>query len=75
MRDYTFNGWRPYGVGQWYMIDHWCDSDPWDEDCSPTHEAIKNGCEFMVVNAECAYLIPPTKFKGHWIHFTRIDAD
>ena len=73
MKDYTYNGWCPYGAGQRYMVDHWCDSDPWEEDCFPTKEAIKNGCEFIVVNEQSAYLIPPTKAEEHRILFRRIN--
>lgn len=59
MRDYTYKGWEPYGTGECYIIDHYCDSDLFDNDCKPTEESIKNGmCTFEVVNNNCAYLKP-----------------
>lgn len=69
MRNYTYKGWKPYGAGQMYCVDAWCDAEPWDDDCNPTEEAISNGCTFRVVNKDCAYLIPPNKAEEHMIHF------
>lgn len=71
MRTYEFNGYRPYGAGEMFLVDNWTNSDPWDE-INATEEAIDNGCRFEIRDENTAFLIPPAGGVDR-IHFVRCD--
>lgn len=67
MRNYTHNGYEPYGVGEMALVDFWADSEPWDQDCDIIAEALANGCTFVEINEYIAHLITPTGRKIHFV--------
>ena len=71
MRTYTYQGYRPYGAGEMFIIDNWASSYPW-EDGNITEEAIQNGCRFEVCDENTAFLIPPAGGVDR-IHFVRCE--
>ena len=72
MRTYTYNGYRPCGAGEMAIIDNWANSEPWDEDCNPTEEAIAHGCRFEIHGENTAFLVPPSGGVDR-IHFVRCE--
>lgn len=56
MTTYDYKGFRPYGVGERFIIDGFA-SDEFEFNGNATVECIKNGAEFKIIDKHNANLI------------------